>query len=99
MFGWQEQEALGKPIPTVAATEGPALRSALEHQLHQSASQAFEIRQIPRNGAVLDVRVHFAPLLGEDGNVRAMLLVLADITTQRLVEEDYFAGDFQRESG
>jgi len=66
----------------------PAFRYALVHQLHQSPSQPFEIRQTRKNGAVLDVTVQVAPLKGEDGDFWALLLVIAD-APQRLVEEDY----------
>jgi PAS domain S-box-containing protein len=89
VFGWEQAEVLGRPLPTVPEQGRPAFRSLLEDQLLESSPKELELRLVRKDGVPLDASAWVAPLRGEDGSVRAILIVLADTTARKKGEEDY----------
>jgi PAS domain S-box-containing protein len=80
MFGWTEEEALGRPFPVV-----PWL---LETELQPNSSHLAEL-SLPRPcGEPLQVSCSVAPIVDEQGKVQGRVVVVTDLTSLRESEQE-----------
>lgn len=88
MFGWTADEIVGRLYP-LAPPE-------LSEEFHRTVARVvegserltgWETRGMRRDGALLDVSVAVAPLLGEDGRPTGVMVMAADITDRRRAED------------
>jgi len=80
MFGWTQEEVLGKPLPFVPAekrAEGQALREAT---MRGEAFSDLELRRCKKNGEWIDVLLSNSPLRDETGTITGIVGVMTDIT-------------------
>ncbi|MHB1159531.1 MAG: PAS domain S-box protein [Chloroflexota bacterium] len=87
IFGWSEQEVLGRPNPTIpehARSNYLALCRLLPHS--EGFMEAEESR-LRRDGSLVDVRVSRSALYDVDGEVSGVTTMIADNTERRRVEE------------
>ena len=80
MFGWTEEEALGRPLP--------AARELLDAQLHLDSSQGAELAWPRKDGEPLHVTFSVAPLRDEEGNIQGKVVFIADITSRGESEQE-----------
>jgi PAS domain S-box-containing protein len=86
MFGWTEEEVLGRPLPAVPAERQEELRRNLQLILTGEPFQEVEARRVKKDGTPIDVNLWAAPLPAPEG--MRVLVMVADITErQRLVAE------------
>ena len=86
MFGWTEDEVLGRPLPAVPTERWEEFRRNLQSILTGEPFQGIETRRVKKDGTPIDVSLWAAPLPAPEG-MRALVMV-ADITErQRLVAE------------
>jgi PAS domain S-box-containing protein len=89
MFGWLEQEILGKPFPIVPEEDEAFFRDNLD-RLHRAETIAGIERQRRRkDGTSIDVALWNAPQLDAEGNVIGGVSVIADMTDRKRLEEQF----------
>src|SRR5262249_14627337 len=87
MFGWTEDEALGRPSPIVAVERMSEYRGLAER--HAEGQPVVELETAGRriDGTLVDIVLSVAPLVVADGRVTRSMSVIADITQRRRLEE------------
>ena len=83
MFGWTEQEVLGRSLPYVSKNQQEEF-----HQLHQIKLQGnsltgVEVRRQKKDGSPIDIAIWGAPLQDAKGNINSTMAVIADITDRK----------------
>ena len=87
MFGWTEAEVLGRPLPIVPDDRRSESRSLADQSARGHAVAGFETQRQRKDGALVDVVLSVAPLVGADGHVTGTMGVIADITQRKRLEE------------
>lgn len=82
IFGWSEQEVLGRPYPLVPEEKRDEFRMNLERSLRGESLIGLETRCQRKDGAQIDVGIWTGPL--SDGGA---MVVIADITERKRSEE------------
>jgi PAS domain S-box-containing protein len=86
LFGWSEEELLGKPYPLVTDEDwDEVVAEAQETRMGSTVIADHKRRR--KDGTEVVVQVAHAPLTAPDGGVRGMSLVIRDVTEQRQAEE------------
>jgi PAS domain S-box-containing protein len=80
MFGWSEEEALGRPLAIAS--------KLLDPQLHSGREQASELICTRKDGRMLHVSFSIAPLRNERGSLEGKIIIVADITSRRESEQE-----------
>jgi diguanylate cyclase (GGDEF)-like protein/PAS domain S-box-containing protein len=87
MLGWNEEEVLGKPLPTVP-DDGWEEFWALQDQVMQGASlTGVETRRRKKDGSWIDLSISTAPIYDYAEHVAGAMAVYVDITDQKRTEE------------
>ncbi len=87
MFGWQEWELLGDPLPHLVESEAERFQEHLAQVRAGVAAATFETRCRTRDGRILDVNVWSALLLDGAGLVKGVVHMVADVTERKRLEE------------
>ena len=88
MFGWREEEVLGRPLPFVPADKQRDIQGMIERVLQGSSFTDFEIRCNKKDGALIALTISSAPLRDASGSVSGIIAVILDITVnQQLIRE------------
>jgi PAS domain S-box-containing protein len=86
MFGWTEDEVLGRFNPILPEGEEGSFRKAMELVLSGKSWRNVEVRRYTKNRAALDVSVSAAPLRDATGAAVGMIAIIADVTERKRVE-------------
>ncbi|MBD8500499.1 PAS domain S-box protein [Paenibacillus arenosi] len=87
MFGWSEEELLGKPLPNIPPLLSDS-HSEVERQLLAGrATGALETQRLTKDGRLLEVSVSTSPIYDEYGNCIAWASITRDITNRKRMEE------------
>ncbi|MDI6854299.1 MAG: PAS domain S-box protein [Deltaproteobacteria bacterium] len=87
LFGWREQEVLGRPLPTVPEDAKEELEDLLRMQREGKFLQGKELRRLKRDGTPVEVRLYSAPLRNSQGTITGFIGVLEDITERQQAED------------
>jgi len=82
LFGWSEQEILGRPYPLVPEDKQDEFRANLERSLRGEALAGLETRRQNKDGTLIDVGIWTGPL-GDGGAI----VIVADITDRKRAQE------------
>jgi len=85
MFGWNESEVLGKPLPFIDIGKYGE-PSALLEAVRNGATSTNEVVRHTKNGTSLDISVSAAPLVGPDGAPIGAVAVVTNITERKRME-------------
>jgi PAS domain S-box-containing protein len=86
MFGWSEEEILGRPLPSSPGESVERLR--IIQAVRRGESLTLETVCQRKDGASIDVSISAAPLDGKDGIPAAVVAVITDITERnRLADQ------------
>lgn len=91
MFGWKEEEVLGKTLPTVPEEERAAYRQLLDSQFHGVSHTGLRVRRRRKDGRLIDASLWTIPLRKADGNIYGNVAILADLTSAEAAEREYRA--------
>ncbi len=80
IYGWTEEEVLGKPIPVIPRRDQEASNAILSRLKAGETFSGLEVRGTHRDGHLLHLRLSIAPLKDTDGTVAAFLSIGEDIT-------------------
>ena len=99
MFGWTEQEILGKALPTVPENERAAYQQLLDSQFHGASHIGLRVRRQRKDGQFIDVRLWTLPLHDTEGRVNGNVAILADLTSAAAFERGYRDLETREEEG
>ena len=88
MFGWSENEVLGKPLPTVPPELEIEFRKLLSSQFKGESFQDVEAVRMRKDGARFSVELWTAPLFDTSGAVVSVVNLIADITARKQTEAE-----------
>jgi two-component system cell cycle sensor histidine kinase/response regulator CckA len=88
MFGWTEAELLGRPYPLVPESERETFQQLWNTVNREGVGfTAVETKRRRKNGELVEVRVHSAPLFDQRGQVVGCIALLEELTKTRALEE------------
>jgi two-component system cell cycle sensor histidine kinase/response regulator CckA len=87
IFGWSEQEAVGRPLPIVSQDERGEFRQLCDRVLGGGAFTNVETHRRKKDGSPINVSISTAPLRDADGEIEGIVALTADITKRKLVEK------------
>lgn len=87
IFGWSEQEVLGRPLPFVPEDKRAESRALVERVLQGESFAELELLRQRRDGSPITVSLSTAPLYDVSGSAHGIMSVLADITQRKQAEE------------
>ncbi len=88
MFGWREEEVLGRFLPYVSEENREEHRALRERVLQGEPFTGVEVRRRRKDGSPIDISVSTAPLRDAKGNITAIMSVNLDITERKRAEEE-----------
>ena len=69
MFGWTEEEVLGKPHPIVPEEKQEEFRALREMALQGKTFTGIPLRRRRKDGSPIDISVSTSPLRAADGTI------------------------------
>jgi len=88
IFGWTEEEALGRPLPFVPEDKQEEHRALHRKVLQGDLPAVVEIRRQRKDGSLVDISLSTAALRDDKGIVSGVVGIMADITARKHVEEE-----------
>ena len=86
MFGWQAEEVLGQPNPTVPETFQQQRLALRNRVLRGETLIGLEQSRQRKDGTLIDVEVSLAPLYDAARDIHGVISVIADITERKRTE-------------
>src|SRR5437016_52442 len=86
LYGWQAEEVIGRPLPTVAQDMEDHLRMR-DRALRGEAVRGVEVTRRRKDGASINISLSVAPLHDAAGRVTGILSIAADLTEMRQLED------------
>ena len=87
MFGWSQEEIMGRPLPTVPKEEEKAFKTLRQSNLQGTVLLGLEVHRQRRDGSVIDVSLSTAPLHDGVGAVMGTMGIIEDITERKRLAE------------
>jgi len=87
LFGWTEQEVVGKPNPTIPDEELPEAARLHARFLSGQIATGVEVVRRKRDGSFVTVSLSGAPIRDANRNVKGILGFLADVTERKIAIE------------
>lgn len=87
MFGWSEEEALGRFLPYVPEDKQEE-HQTLRRQVLRGEILEFEVRRRRKDGSPIDLSISTAPLRDAKGNVTGIIAMHIDITGRKHAQEE-----------
>ena len=89
IFGWSEKEVVGLRIQIIPDDEWDDFYNSLEITRMAGTFTGFETARIRKDGSRIDVSLSAAPLIDGRGNINGSVVVIADITERKHLEEQF----------
>ncbi|MFA5111702.1 MAG: PAS domain S-box protein, partial [Desulfobaccales bacterium] len=86
VFGWKEQEVLGRPNPIIPPGQDEEFRQLIARQLAGESLTGIELRRQRQDGSLLDIRLFSAPVYNAQGEMIEVMGVMEDITARKEAE-------------
>ncbi|HTY98323.1 MAG TPA: EAL domain-containing protein, partial [Rhodocyclaceae bacterium] len=93
LFGWTGAEAVGAGVPFLGPDKHAEFEYLVERVLGGGHVTDLETRLRTKAGAVLDVSLSAAPLVGPDEEARGVLCLLADIAERKQAQQRLVLSD------
>ena len=87
MFGWTEEETIGRPNPLLSSGGTPDLLETCALVLHGERFSNTKVSGRARAGSEILLAFSGAPLFDAQGEIVSMMAIMADITEARTAEE------------
>ena len=83
IFGWNKEEVLGHHLPFVSDNKQEVFLTLCKRALSGESFMGIEIRQQKRDGSPIDISVSAAPVHNAQGNIKAVIGVVDDVTERK----------------
>ena len=87
LYGWSEQEVLGRPVPYIPSHDGEKFQATLDRVLLGEVLKGLEAVHTKKDGAFVDVSVHTAPLRDVGGCISGVMIAIVEIGELNRAEE------------
>src|SRR5256712_2188176 len=87
IFGWSEQEVLGRSNPIVPEAKWDEFHAMREGVLHGYSVAIVETQRQKKDGSLIEVRIAAAPIYAANEKIRSIIVVCDDITERKQAEE------------
>ena len=88
IFGWREDEVVGRRNPTIPPELEPEYRSLVASRMQGLSQAGFETTRVRKDGTLIDVSVWSAPLRDAAGEITGIMTMLADTTERKRAERE-----------
>lgn len=89
IFGWQEAEVLGRPLPLVPEDKREIFARNIENEGNHSDEKGRELRLLHKNGTMLDVNLWTAPVTNAQGLIVGTMDLFLDVTGNKSLEAQF----------
>src|SRR5262249_30452341 len=89
LFGWTEQELLGRPDPVVPADRRQEFQGLAQQALAGQTITGVGAQRLRRDGTRVEGNLSGAPLYGAGGDAKGFMVIVADITERKRLEEQF----------
>ncbi|MDE1890676.1 MAG: PAS domain S-box protein, partial [Planctomycetota bacterium] len=83
IFGWNKQEVLVHHLPFVSDNKQKVFLTLCKRVLSGESFMGVEVRQQKRDGSPVDISISAAPVRNAQGNIKAVIGVIDDITERK----------------
>jgi two-component system cell cycle sensor histidine kinase/response regulator CckA len=87
IFGWRQNEVVGRLLPLIAENEMAAFRDRLERAKRGATMYGIEVTQRRKDDSPVEVSLWSAALRGASGAPRGFIVLAADISERKWLEE------------
>jgi PAS domain S-box-containing protein len=87
MFGWKEEEVLGRPLPTIPEDRVEEADRLFKRVLAGESLHGLELRRRKKDGSPIDISVFTAPLYDAHGQITGIMSLNMDITESKGLKE------------
>jgi PAS domain S-box-containing protein len=88
IFGWQESEVLGRPLPTVPPGSSEEHRELRERVMKDEAFTDLEVVRQRKDGSPVLISLSTAPLRNSNGVITGLLGLMVDISQRKRAQEE-----------
>ncbi len=88
-FGWTEDEVVGRPLPIIPPGSIAEASERMEHARQGNTLTQVEAKRQRKDGSLIDVAIWTALLHDQNGEFRGFVVVMADTTEQKRLEEQF----------
>lgn len=89
IFGWSQEEVLGKPYPLVPADEWERFEGFFQTVISGQGFNGVEAERQTSDGSRVYIAISTAPVRDDQGDVIGAMAILEDITQRKILEEQY----------
>src|SRR5690606_21412787 len=89
MFGWSEEEVLGRELPTVPTDKTDEFRSIVDRVRQGERIRGLELERVRKDGTRVHLMLSAAPLRDAAGRLRGDMAMLLDMTEHRRLLEQF----------
>lgn len=87
IFGWKEDEVLGRPLPVVPEEGLNKFLTVMENLQKGEVINNLEEKGLTKSGSRIDISISAAPIRDPEGNINGFLGVIADVSDRKRSEE------------
>lgn len=87
LFGWKEKEILGKNYPLVPDFELDDFQALIDREFSGKRHRAKEMKRLHKNGKLVEISLWTAPMYDKEGDMYAVLGMMADNTEDKKIKE------------
>ena len=88
IFGWSENEVVGRPNPTIPKDLEPEYRSLIAARMQGQSQSGYETTRLRKDGSLIDVSIWSAPLRDSTGEITGMITMLVDTSNSKRAENE-----------
>ncbi|WCK55448.1 diguanylate cyclase [Aneurinibacillus sp. Ricciae_BoGa-3] len=89
MYGWKENEILGRQLPTIPSEQKIELDELISKIKKGETIKDFETIRVRKDGSFIQVSLTYSPINDLNGNLVAIAAIARDITEKKKYEEKY----------
>ncbi len=89
IFGWREEEVLGRKLPTIPQDQEQEYQRLLQAQFSGTSHAGVEVRRQRKDGSFVEVSLWTIPVRDAGGVITGNVAILADLTAARAAERQY----------
>jgi PAS domain S-box-containing protein len=91
MFGWREDEVVGKPLPTIPPGDEREYERLLQAQFNGISHAGVEVQRQRRDGSIANLSLWTVPVRDPQGTITGNVAILAEATDTRTAAQRYSA--------
>ena len=89
IFGWREEEVLGRELPTIPQDQEQEYQRLLQAQFSGTSHAGIEVRRQRKDGSFVEVSLWTIPVRDVHGVITGNVAILADLSAARAAEQQY----------